>query len=85
MTEVPVRRGKLVLMGILVLVFSVGVTLALAELALRLFYPIRATIYQLDDGVLHSLCPGSRKMFEHHPLNGGKRIWVEVNRDGYRG
>lgn len=56
-----------------------------AEAVLRLFYPLRNTLYQLDERVLHRLIPGARKLFVHHPLNGGARIMVRVNSSGFRG
>lgn len=55
------------------------------ELLLRTFFPVRAVIYQLDDQLLYELIPGARRLFVHVPGNGGEKILVEINDEGFRG
>lgn len=65
---------------------SLLVALGLAEVVLRLFFAGYVTqIYALDPVMLHRLRPGTEKIFVHHALNGGHRIDVRVNAQGYRG
>ena len=56
-----------------------------AEAYLRLYHPIGATIYRLHPRYLHALIPGARKLFVHRPENGGARLLVRVNADGFLG
>jgi len=78
MSGLAAKRGVLLLS-------SVAASLVLAEAGLRVFYPTRNTLCQLDERVLFRLVPGARKLFVHHPMNGGGRIWVHVNSQGFRG
>ena len=55
-----------------------------AEVYLRRFHPLDATIYRLHPRYLHALIPGGRKLFVHRPGNGGK-VLVSVNSSGFRG
>jgi hypothetical protein len=73
-------RGNCLLVGA-----SVTVSLALAELLLRSFFPILASPYQPDDAVLVKIVPGARKVFTRLPVNGGQHIVSEFNSDGFRG
>jgi hypothetical protein len=56
-----------------------------AEAYLRCFHPIGATIYRLHPRYLHALVPGARKLFARTALDGGARVLVRVNRDGFLG
>jgi lysophospholipase L1-like esterase len=56
-----------------------------AEAYLRRFHPIGATIYRLHPRYLHALVPGARKLFVHRPANGGAKLLVRVNGDGFLG
>ncbi len=68
-----------------VLLFSLTISLLLGEWALRTFYPTRSPLYEFDERMLYRLTPGTRKLFIHHPLNGGARVWVRINSEGFRG
>ncbi len=71
---------------LLILLASTVAAILLAEVALRVFFaPYVTQIYRLDEEVLHRLVPGTSKYFAHHPTNGGHRVLVRVNSDGYRG
>jgi hypothetical protein len=56
-----------------------------AEAWLRRFHPIDATVYRLDPRYLHALVPGGRKLFVQGAANGGRRILIAVNGEGFRG
>lgn len=78
--------GLAVKKKVVLLVVSFALAVVCAELGLRWFFaPHLAQIYVLDDEVLHRLVPGSEKYFTHDPANGGERILIRVNADGYRG
>lgn len=57
-------------------------SLALAELILRRSYPVPASNYQLDDELLHTTRPGSRRV---QIMPDGARIPVRINGAGFRG
>ena len=61
-------------------------TLVLSEVAARIVVGRDySSVLQLDPVVLHRLRPGAEKFFLHEPANGGGRVLVRVNSDGYRG
>lgn len=73
--------GKLLLLAL-----SVLLSLAAAELGLRLFLAPRfTTIYRLHGDYLHTHIPGRRKVFTHLPVNGGHSVLVRINSQGFRG
>lgn len=58
----------------------------LLEIVLRIFFsPNLSTIYQIDDHLLYKLIPGSSRYFRHEPVNGGGRILIHVDQQGFRG
>lgn len=64
---------------------SAVLSLALLELALRLWFPLYPSPYQPDDLLLVKLVPGAAKVFVRAPVNGRQRIVSHFNRDGFRG
>lgn len=58
------------------------VSLVVAELLLRRSYPAPASNYQLDDTLLHTTRPGSRRV---QVMPDGARIDVRINSAGFRG
>jgi hypothetical protein len=79
------RRGRLPLPELALAAGAFACAGAGAEAYLRRFHPIDATIYRLDPRYLHALVPGGRKLFVHGPANGGRRILVAVDDEGFRG
>lgn len=67
------------------LIGSLTLTLVVAETALRLTYPIGAIVYRLDERHLQEYVPNARKIVRRRPVNGGDRISVDINSDGFRG
>lgn len=66
--------------------FASALAFLLGEIVLQLVpAPGLSTIYALHETYLHSLIPGSARFFDRSPVNGGQRIVVRVNDDGYRG
>jgi hypothetical protein len=61
------------------------VVLAGAEWFLRHYLPQAGFVYRLDPRYLHTLAPGTRKLFQHSEKNGGSRVLFVVNSDGFRG
>lgn len=59
--------------------------LAIAEAGLRVLYPTYPAVYEPDPVLLYRLVPSSRKIFVREPANGGQRIPVMIDRDGFRG
>lgn len=59
--------------------------LAGAEWFLRHYLPQAGFVYRLHPRYLHTLAPGTRKLFQHSDANGGSRVLVVVNSDGFRG
>lgn len=67
----------------LALVASI-LALALAELALRLAYPIHGVVVQSDERLLFRLIPGSGKIYID-AAEPSRRVRVRINRQGFRG
>ena len=66
--------------------FATVLTLVFSEVAARIVVGREySSVLQLDPVVLHRLRPGAEKFFLHEPANGGARIPVRINDDGYRG
>jgi hypothetical protein len=57
----------------------------LAELYLRRFHPIHGMIYALHPRYLHTLVPGSRRLFVRQPVDGGRALLVTVSPEGFLG
>lgn len=74
-----------ILKKLLLFAWAAGITLVGAEIALRIFYPRKATFYDLSEDLIYRPIPGARMLFVHPPENGGDRIVVEMNEDGFRG
>jgi hypothetical protein len=64
---------------------SAVLTLAVAELLLRLVYPIGRLTYRIDDDRLFALVPASSRVYVHYPIDGGGFTLSNVNRHGFRG
>jgi len=73
-----VRRARLALVALLV-------TLALAELGLRLAYPIGRLTYRRQPEYLHTTIPGSRRLQPMPARAGGGRNLIAIGPEGYRG
>jgi hypothetical protein len=56
-----------------------------AEWLLRTWLPQAGFVYRLDPRCLYSLAPGTRKLHLNSATNGGSRVLVVVNADGFRG
>lgn len=76
-------RGRL--LSWMLLIFTTAGGLVALEIALRFIFPVPGVIHRFDDRLLHALIPGSKKIFVHHPGNGGVNVLVEVNSAGFRG
>jgi hypothetical protein len=61
------------------------VPLAGIEVGLRLAGTVPPSMYEADSTLLYRLVPGGRKTFTHAAANGGARIRVAINAEGYRG
>ena len=59
--------------------------LASIEIGLRVAGTVPAAMYEADSALLYRPVPGGRKTFTHIPVNGGARIRVAINAEGYRG
>jgi hypothetical protein len=82
----PLRaRLRRVLPNLILLGVSSGLAAGAAELLLRRYFPEGGLIYRLHPRYLHTLAPGTRKLFRHDPANGGGRALVTVNSRGFRG
>jgi hypothetical protein len=64
---------------------SVTLTLGVAELLLRAFYPVGRLTYRIEPELLFELRPGSSRIFLHRPEDGGGFTLSRVNSDGFRG
>ena len=64
---------------------SVTLAVLLAEIMLRLVYPIGAIAYRLDERHFQEYVPNASKVVRRLPVNGGDRIAVGINGDGFRG
>ena len=64
---------------------SLAVAAGSAEWFLRRYFPEGGLIYRLHPRCHHALAPGTRKLFRHAPANGGGRVRVTVNSQGFRG
>jgi lysophospholipase L1-like esterase len=69
----------------LLLGVSTLVALAGAEILLIFFSPIEGLVYRVDEETLVATVPGARKIYIRGPDNGGDRILVRFDRDGFRG
>ena len=67
------------------LALSSALAVAGAEWGLRRYSPEAGLIYRLNPRYHYSLAPGARKLFRHAPANGGGRVLVTVNSQGFRG
>jgi hypothetical protein len=61
------------------------VTLGVIEIGLRIAGTVPPSMYEADSTLLYRLVPGGRKTFTHVAANGGARIRVAINAEGYRG
>ncbi len=71
--------------GLLLAVIATVLPLFLLELGLRLFTPQRPAIYDVDERLLHRLVPGGRKTYDLGRRNGGGKVLVSINGEGFRG
>lgn len=72
------RRGRLTLVALLI-------ALALAEVGLRLGYPIGKVTYRRHPEYLHTTIPNTRRLQPMPARVGGGRNLVELGPEGYRG
>ena len=81
----PSRLSRWIRLALAVAAVGVAVC-ALLELTLRLSVgDLYATLYQPDPDVLYRLAPGATKTFQRPAADGGARIRIAVNPDGFRG
>jgi hypothetical protein len=66
-------------------VAATALSLAAVEIGLRVAGSVPASMYAADSTLLYRTVPGGRKTFTHAAVNGGGRIRVAINADGYRG
>jgi lysophospholipase L1-like esterase len=64
---------------------SLTLSLGLAELLLRGFYPVGRLPYRIAPELLFELAPGTSRAFLHHPQDGGGFVVSRVNSVGLRG
>ena len=70
----------------IVLLATTLVLLALGgELVLRYLFRLGTIVWRVHEDYLHEHLPGSRKLFIHHPRNGGDWVRVSINDAGFRG
>jgi len=70
----------------LLVLCATAVSAALAEGALRVvFGKTLAAAVELDSRYFYKLTPNAQRVFTHSPNNGGRRIEVQVNSEGFRG
>ena len=70
----------------LTVVISVGLSLVVAEFALRAVIGVRfQPMVQRDDRVLYRLIPGRERVCVLQPINGGTVIRYRINSQGFRG
>jgi lysophospholipase L1-like esterase len=81
---VPLKR-RTGLGYLTLLLLGVVSGLVTAEVLLRLRYSAANCIYQSDDVLLFKLVPGSHKIFSRAPGNGGDKIPIRINSQGFRG
>ena len=67
---------------VIALLISLLFLLAVAEVGLRVVFPLGGIIYRLNDEYLHEHIPGSAKVFVHQPANGGHFIPNRINAHG---
>jgi len=71
---------------VLALAVSAAFALAGAEGAARLLVGARLVpAFEADERLLYRLVPGATAEFVHLPANGGARIRLQINGDGFRG
>ncbi|MCP4656323.1 MAG: hypothetical protein GY856_12995 [bacterium] len=80
----PDKRAREWLARIALTLVASVVALALAELLLRLAYPIHGVVVQSDERYLFRLIPGSSKIYVD-AADPTRRAGVKVNRRGFRG
>ena len=68
----------------LVLASTLG-SLAAVEVGLRVTDAAPPSIYEADTTLIYRLAPGGRKTFVHNAANGGAKVRVQINADGFRG
>jgi hypothetical protein len=61
------------------------VMLAATEIGLRVAGTVPPSMYEADSTLIYRAVPGGRKTFTHAAVNGGARIHVAINAEGYRG
>jgi hypothetical protein len=66
-------------------VVSVLLPLAAVEIGLRLTHAVPPSMYEADSTLIYRPVPGGRKTFVHNAANGGARVPVVINEEGYRG
>lgn len=79
----PARRSRAASFALALA--SVAASLALAELGLRLFYPVGRLTYRISPELLFELAPDTSRAFLHHPADGGGFVVSHVNSRGFRG
>ncbi|MGH7562686.1 MAG: alginate O-acetyltransferase AlgX-related protein [Gemmatimonadales bacterium] len=78
-------RLRAALLNSALVLAGIGVPLAGLEAYFRFAAPQRPGIYAPDSVLLHRLVPRGMKVYRHHRGNGGGRVNVYVNPDGFRG
>jgi hypothetical protein len=64
---------------------STVLSLAVAEIGLRVFLPSKRPVYQLEGRYLYKPTPNASRILRRSPINGGEKIVVRFNSFGFRG
>jgi hypothetical protein len=78
-------RGRAFLVNLTLALASTALAVAGSEWLLRRYLPLDGFLYRLDPRYLYTLAPNTRTLFVHAPVNGGGRVLVTVDSDGFRG
>jgi|SRR5580700_3306099 hypothetical protein len=78
-------RWRRWLANLLLLGFSMAITLSITEVLLHAYFPFEDTTLQLDPRYLHRFKPNSQEIYWFSEANGGKRLIAKVNAEGRRG
>jgi hypothetical protein len=73
------------LANLLLLAFSIAITLTITEVLLHAYFPFEDSTLQLDPRYLFRFKPNSQEIYWFSEANGGKRLISKVNAEGRRG
>jgi hypothetical protein len=76
---------RAVLLNLTLALVATALTLAAGEWLVRRYLPLDGFLYRLDPRYLYCLAPNTRTLFVHAAVNGGRRVLVTVDSEGFRG